>query len=60
MNLKDIIVQKAKEVDTRKISTISIRVEQSTKEKWKKFCKDNNVSQQATFEAILHHIMDNK
>jgi len=60
MNLKDIIIQKAKQNDSRKVSTISIRVEQSTKDKWKQFCKENNISQQATFEAILTHIMETK
>jgi len=58
MSLKEKIVFNAKKVDTRKVSTISIRVLQETKDKWHKFCKDNGVSQQATFEAILSEILE--
>ena len=58
MNLKESIIKKAKEKDTTKVSAISIRVKQDIKDKWKKFCKDNRVSQQATFEAILNAIME--
>ena len=55
--IKELIVEKAKERDTTKYSTISIRVTELTKSKWAKFCKDNKISQQATFEAILNNIL---
>lgn len=57
---KELIVKKAKQKDERKHTTISIRVTQSTKDKWTAFCKENKISQQATFEAILSSILEGK
>lgn len=56
--LKELIIKKAKSKDERKYTTISIRVSQNTKDKWTEFCKDNKISQQATFEAILSSILE--
>ena len=58
--LKELIIKKAKSKDERKYTTISIRVSQNTKDKWNAFCKDNKISQQATFEAILSSILEGK
>jgi len=56
--MKDYIINKARAVDTRKYTTISIRVTEDLKSQWAAFCKENKISQQATFEAILTYIMD--
>ena len=58
--LKELIIKKEKSKDERKYTTISIRVSQNTKDKWTAFCKDNKISQQATFEAILSSILEGK
>ena len=55
---KDLIIKKARHIDTRKYTTISIRVTEATKKAWAQFCKENKISQQATFETILNYIME--